>query len=97
MEKNDNGEENENWEELNAEAKAIQDRYKEWVIGKVLDHYKLVRVNLYFTMDSPKLMADKTAIFFYLVDTDSGTEFSVIGDLNEHGEITAYRIEILEE
>lgn len=95
MEKNENQEELD--AELDAEAKAIQDRYKEWVINKVLVHYKVVRVNLYFTIESPSLMADKTAIFFTLVDTDSGTEFFVVGDLDKHGEIIKYRVGPLKE
>ena len=90
-------EKNDNQEELDAEAQAIQDRYKEWVIKKILDHYKIERAYLYFTADSPLLKEDRTQIYFTVAYTNTGTEFLVVGDLNEHGEITAFRVDILEE
>ena len=84
-------------EELREEAQVIQDRYEKWIIKKILDHYKVKKEYLVFTIDSPLLMADRTKIFFTLVYTNTGTEFLVIGDLDKQGNITEFRICELQE
>jgi len=84
-------------EKLKAEAQVIQDRYEKWIIKKVLDHFKIKKEYLIFMPNYPLLMADRTKIFFGLAYTNTGTEFLVIGDLDKQGNITEFRIDILEE